>query len=515
MEPWQSWAIVGAAGAGAYWYYARSKNNNRTRGRTSSLLSQAQRKTSEMREESSKRRKKGKNTASSDRRTSDAADGSSQSVPTSGNEKTKKRKGVKKQPSQLGQTLPTNVDKKPAVDVEPEGPEDDGMDNKEFAKQLSSLRAGTSLAKPTGAPETKKTKKQGKRNEALLAPSNDKIAEPATGSSHEMSTTSSTTGADADDDLSPATSPAFGPTESAKNAGDVSDMLEAPTRGPSVLRLTQPTQPQPERQPKQKKSEPEPETKKQRQNRQKNEVKKAAREEAEKERRVLLEKQRRTAREAEGRAAKNGLGTSKPPTTSAWDKPTEGNTASTKPTAANITSSGPLPLLDTFDETAQPVGTVTKTEANGTTAAQKAWDRDMPSEEEQMKMLNELDDDGWNTVQKGGKAKRKTTAPASNQISDLEGAKAEPTTPEGSSNGHTNGYVNEKKDRNVVSNGGMNGGSKTTSGHDVGPLKSRTPHDKLDPKIWNRSNIHNHPDYDPEFPYALTGHPDDSDWAVV
>lgn len=515
MEPWQSWAIVGVAGAGAYLYYARSKNTNRTRGRTSSLLSQAQRKTSEVREESSKRRKKGKNTASSDRHTSDAADGSSQSVPTSGNEKTKKQKGGKKQASRLGQTPPTNADKNPAVDVEPPGPEDDGMDNKAFAKQLSSLRAGTSLAKPTSATETKKTKKQGKRNEDLLAPSNGKMAEPATGSSHEMSTTSSTTGADADDDLSPATSPAFGPTESAKNAGDISDMLEAPTKGLSVLRLTQSTQPQPERQPKQKKSAPEPETKKQRQNRQKNEEKKVAREEAEKERRALMEKQRRTAREAEGRAAKNGLGASKPPTTNAWDKPTEGTTTSTKPTASSTSGSGPLPLLDTFDETAKPLGTITKAEVNGTTAAQNAWDRDMPSEEEQMKMLSELDEDGWNTVPKGGKTKKRSTAPANGPKSNMEGVKAEPTASEGTSNGSTRGYVKEEKDRSFAGSGRMSEGSQTSSGIDTVPPKTKTTQSKIDPNIWNRSNIHNHPDYDPEFPYALTGHPDDSDWAVV
>ena len=485
MEPWQSWTIVGVVGASAYLYYARSKNTPRTRGRTSSIMSQAQRKASEVREESSKRRKKGKKAAPSDRRASDAAEGSSQSVPSSGKEKTKKRKGGKNKPSELRQSLPAKADdKNPEVEIESEGPDDDEMDNKEFAKQLSRLKAGTSLNKPVDSTAGKKTKKQGKRNETLKAP-----ADPAAGaSSHELSTTSSTTGADADDDLSPATSPAFGPNEGTKNAGDVSDMLQAPVKGPSVLRLTQPTEPQVDRQPKQKKAAPEPETKKQRQNRQKNEEKKAVREEAEKERRVLMEKQRRTAREAEGRLAKNGLGVSKPPATSAWEKPADASTAPVKPTTAGGS------LLDTFDETAKPAAAAAKTEIKGTTATQGNWDREIPSEEEQMRMLSELDDDGWNTVQKGGKNKKKKTVPASEQNSDTDGQKAG-----GSSNGTSNGYSKEKS---VPSLGTV-------------PSKPKMTKDKIDPKIWNRSNIHNHPDYDPEYPYALTGHPDDSDWAVV
>ena len=495
MEPWQSWAIVGVAGAGAYLYYARSTNTPRTRGRTSSIMSQAQGKASEVREESSKRRKKGKKPAPSDRRASDAAEGSSQSVPSSGKEMTKKRKGGKNQPSELRQSLPTKADdKNPKLEVESEGPDDDEMDNKEFAKQLSRLKAGTSLNKPVDSTAGKKTKKQGKRNETLKASSNGKIAEPAAGaSSHELSTTSSTTGADADDDLSPATSPAFGPNEGTKAAGDVSDMLQAPAKGPSVLRLTQPTEPQVERQPKQKKAAPEPETKKQRQNRQKNEEKKAAREEAEKERRALMEKQRRTAREAEGRPAKNGLGVSKPPATSAWEKPAHGSAAPVEATASGGS------LLDTFDETVKPVGAATKTEIKGTTTTQGNWDRDVPSEEEQMRMLSELDDDGWNTVQKGGKTKKKTTVPASGQNSDTDRQKTGAVAPKEVSNGTSNSYSKEK----------------TAPSFEAFPAKPKVTKEKVDPKIWNRSNIHNHPDYDPEFPYALTGHPDDSDWAVV
>lgn len=514
MEPWQSWAIVGVAGAGAYWYYTRSKNTDRTRGRTPSLISQTQRRSSEVPDESNKRRGKGKNAVGSDRHTSDAADGSSQSVPPSGNERTKKRKGGNKESSRLTQRPPATPEKNPTPDVASEKPEDDGMDDRELAKQLSSLKAGTSFQKLANTTKTKKTSKQGKQNESVLDQSNGKVSEPAGGaSSYELSTTSSTTGADADDDLSPATSPVFGATESTKNSGDVADMLEAPAKGPSVLRLTQPTQPEPLRQPKQKKSAPEPETKKQRQNRQKNEEKKAAREEAEKERRVLMEKQRRIAREAEGRPAKNGLGISKPPTTSPWTRPAQDSASSMEPTTINPTSNGPL--LDTFDEPVQPVGNVTKTEPNGTTATQNTWDHDMPSEEEQLRMLSELNDNGWNTVQKGGKAKKKKHALTRDQVSETDGSKAETSAAEGSSNNGPNGNSKEKKVLLATNTQDSTKEPPRFPSNGVVSSKIKTTKDQVDPKIWNQSNIHNHPDYDPEYPYALTGHPDDSDWAVV
>lgn len=508
MEPWQSWAIVGVAGAGAYLYYARSKNRNRTRGRTSSLISQTQRRASEVREESSKRRKKGKGSTSSDRPASDAAEGSSHSVPTSGNENTKKRRSGKKGPSQLAQNTATNDESKKAVEVPSEDFEDDGMDNKEFAKQLSSLKSGIPLQKPVKNTEVRKSRKPGKQNEALSHPPNGKVTVPVGGaSSHEMSTASSTTGADADDDLSPARSPVFGATEDIKHAGDVADMLEAPAKGPSVLRLTQPAQPQPERQPKGKQVTPEPETKKQRQNRQKNEEKKAAREEAEKQRRVLMEKQRRLAREAEGRPAKDGLGLSKPPTSSAWTKPAEGTAPVVAPAA--IASGNSLPLLDTFDE---PVETTTKTGFNGTTATQQSLNNDMPSEEEQLRMLGEMDDKGWNTVEKGGKSKKKKNLPLSDQVSETEGSKAEASAAGKSDNINVNGTA-----RNTESSNSKGSGEKPQKPSTNGfvPSKSQDVKNQIDPKVWNQGNIHNHPDYDPEYPYALTGHPEDSDWAVV
>ena len=163
------------------------------------------------------------------------------------------------------------------------------------------------------------------------------------------------------------------------------------------------------------------------------------------------------------------------------------------------------PLLDTLNEMAAPVGTATNTEVNGTTTMQNIWSKDLPSEEEQMKMLSEMDDDGWNTVQKGGKNKRKNATPASAQSSDLEGVKAGSNAPTGA-----NGTANKKEGPTAISNA-----SNKEDVNEAASSKIKTTKDKIDPKIWNHSNIHNHPDYDPEFPYALTGHPEDSDWAVV
>ena len=496
MEPWQSWAVVGIAGVAAYMYYAKSKNTNRTRRSTSLSIPHTQMRASEVREENSKRRKKGKSTASSDRHTSDAAEGSSQSAPTSGNEKTKKRKDRKKGPSQLTQSSTTADDRSEAIEIASEDPQDDGMDNREFAKQLSSLKSGTSLQKSANTTEVNKSKKLGKQNEVLSHPSNRNVAEPSGGAgSHEMSTTSSTTGADADDDLSPATSPPFGATESTKNAGDVADMLEAPVKGPSVLRLTQPTQPQPDHQPKEKKVVPEPETKKQRQRRKKNEEQKAAREEDEKQRRVLMENQRRVAREAEGRPAKNGLGTSKAPTTSAWAKPMEKTTSESTGSPSN--SSGLL--LDTFDSPQNDAKSSTKAETNGTTVTPKTWNNEIPSEEEQLRMLSEADDNGWNTVQKGGKAKKKKVELATNHSPDTESPKMDCSAPAPEK---VNSVNVDKHGKGILAAGSHDNEDEFQGSYSTGTTssKTKTTKDQIDSNIWNQSNIHNHPDYDPEYP---------------
>lgn len=539
MEPWQSWGIVALVGAGAYLYYSQSGKVKRGRGRIPFVPQQTQRRNSKLRDDSKGRRKRGEASGASDHVVSDVADVSSTSVPAGGKDRLKKRKGEKKPPSRLAQSSAVDVVQDEGVEVDLGDPGNDGIDNKEFARELSGLKTGTSLTKPAKSNESKRTKKQGKRNELPPEPANGGLA-PANGapSAMGMSTSSSTTGADADDDLSPATSPTLGATESTKAAGDVSDMLERPSNGPTVLRLTQPAQPQVPHQPKVQKKVEEPLTKKQRQNRQKNEEKKAARAETENERRALMEKQLRTAREAEGRPAKNGLGSSKPPVSNAWTK----SGGDVPPPSAADNNGG---LLDTFDATDSSTLSNSAYKGNGI-SEKKVWEHDLPSEEEQMRILNEMEgNDGWNTVEKSGKGKKKAAGrstesedkPAKTEMTSLL-ERAKPAADNNEHNGNdekssiskTDLLESEEKssisktdlleseEKSSISKTDMleSEEKSSASGNGTDTVSSkRKPIEKADPAIWNRSNIHNHPDYDPEYPYALTGHPDDSDWAVV
>ena len=415
MEPWKSWAIVGVVGAGAAYYYTQSGKSKRGRGRAAATPADKdlKRALGPRNDSNDTRKKKGKGKASdaSDQAVSDAADVSSASVQTSPSERAKKRKEGKQQSSKLAQSSAVGVSEERELDVgHEEEAEDEGMSNADFAKQLSQLKTGTSLTKPVTTNDTKKTRKQGKRNE--LPPENhngSSVKVNGITSSHDMSTASSTTGADADDDLSLPVSPEFGATQATTPSGlDVSDMLEPPAKGPSVIRLTEPVNQQPARQPKAQRTATEPETKKQRQNRQKNEDKKAIREQAEKERRVLLEKQLRTAREAERRPAKNGAGVSNPPSTNAWSS--SSGTAigpERQPPASNNEA-----LLDTFEETTSNANSNTNGlngSGNNISVNEKAWNRDLPSEEEQMKLINDMEsDNAWSTVP-SGKGKKKAT----------------------------------------------------------------------------------------------------------
>ena len=512
MEPWQSWSIVGVVGVGAYWYYSSQHKSARERGRATTFSQRGQRRDSALHDETKGRRKKENTSGTSSQGASDAAEVSSASAPTSGKDRLKKRKGGKNQPSQLAQGPVVDVSGDKSAEVDPSDIKESDLDNKEFAQQLASLKTGTSLNRPAGTNETKRTKKQGKRNEMPLEPANSSKANGFLGAQN-MSTTSSTTGADADDDLSPAMSPEFGAAQNVGPASGVSDMLEAPLKGPSVIRLTEPAITQPVKQSKPQKQVVEPETKKQRQNRQKNEEKKFAREQAEKERRVLLEKQLRTARESEGRPAKNGLGASKSPATNAWSKPANGS-ASKAPEAV----SDPGPLLDTFEEPTALTTIGDQLPANGTSTNQKTWDRDLPSEEDQMRMLSELDNDGWNTVEKGGKGKKKAvTASRTGESSMAPPANIHkktdyPSTEPGITTTNANSSSNKREPAPLPTAPQSVPKPVIASGDGK---KKKTMKEDIDPNVWNRSNIHEHPDYDPEYPYALTGHPDDDDWAVV
>ncbi|KAJ5677018.1 uncharacterized protein N7477_002651 [Penicillium maclennaniae] len=259
--------------------------------------------------------------------------------------------------------------------TEDEQPDED-VDHKEMARRMAAMKNGTPLP---AAPSAKSQKKKQKKATQLESGSH----------------ASSTTGAEADDDLSS--------VNAASSAGYVSDMLEAPAAGASVLRVTGNMESEPKKQKVQ--SFKQVETKKQRQQRLKNEARKEQVQEAEAERRKLLEKQLHTARESERRETAR----SQAPTSNAWQTKAapKTNGASQPPAAAPVAAPQ---LLDTFEPSAG--------------APQKKWSQNLPSEEEQMRILGASGsqvDDEWTTVpskktkKKGGKADESETSASESQ----------------------------------------------------------------------------------------------------
>ncbi|KAL9121699.1 MAG: hypothetical protein Q9187_001739 [Circinaria calcarea] len=466
MEPWQSWVVVGVAGVGA------QKTNGRVLGRV--LPATVQPQAAGRRIDTKGKRNKGKSTNISEQAVNDTADVTSASLNSSGNEKTKKRKGGKKTSSGPTKLVGDEVgnDTTPSLNID-EG-EADGMDNVEFARQLSGVKAGTSLSAPAKSSQSRKTKKLGQAN-GIVDP--ESIMVPV---HKDLSTPSSTTGADGDDDLSPTNSPPLGPATTSAGKGGVADMLEAPMSGPSILRLTEPIQPPRPSQPKTAKPVQAEETKKQRQNRQKNEARKLERQEAEKERRVLLEKQLRTAREAEGRPAKNGVPVSKPPATNRWAPPST-DSESAQPTPEASGNSSRASLLDTFEESSKPAVPDSRDgRLNGKASAEKKlWEHDMPSEEEQMRMLTELNGDGWQTVEKP-KKRDKSSVAGTEEIQSIKG-------------------VNHSKVEEDDFGVGKNNGKEKIK-------ENEKPISKVDDRGYRDGKY---------VPYAETGHPLDSDWPVA
>lgn len=388
MEPWQSWAIVIGASSLAYLYYTQQNKLKPVKARASSVSESAepQPKGTKRREET-KQKKKVESTATSEPSSSDAT---SKQVEKATNEASasKKRKTGKKAVAAPQAAPVVAVSKE-----EQEAPEDD---NKAWAEQLASLKKGTSLAPPARNDSGSRTVKQ--RNVS---------ASPA------VSSASSTGGIDADDDLSPAMSPSM-------RGGDVSDMLEARSPGPSVLRLTEPSRPQQTRKAQPQKEFEAAETKKQRQNRRKIEEKRLEREAEEKQRQALLERQRKTAREARGEPARNGVPVPKPPAVNAWTAPVGTTTA-----LPNMsTDSSNVPLLDTFDQDAESTSSSTGALNNSTAATSTTTngETELPSEEDQMRMAIE-DDAGWNTVPKGKKQKKQANG------TETDGSDYAPTLP--------------------------------------------------------------------------------------
>lgn len=239
----------------------------------------------------------------------------------------------------------------------------------------------------------------------------------------------STTGGEADDDESPINSPELHATASAPVNGDVSDMLEKPSDGPSVLKITAPTKPAQQKKAKAPATEVK-ETKKQRQNRQKAEEKKLALAEEEKARKAQLESHRRSVREAEGRAAKDGsvFMASQAPSSSAW----------TAAPAVQATNGVPSKVenLDTYEATNGHVTTKPMEEvySESEIAGSKLADElSKISEEEQIRVATE-DSGLWEQV-KTSKKNKKSKAPT-NSESETQAVKQDTS----SSNDDSNDY---------------------------------------------------------------------------
>lgn len=255
---------------------------------------------------------------------------------------------------------------------------DDGVDNRAFAQQMAQNKKNKFAAKTTTNEQKQKSVKQSKAKAINEDAGIEKLSSP-----------SSTAGIDADDDQSPITTPSV----SAADPTGVSDMLEQPTQGPSVLRLTDTAEKQ-QQKPRQSKSPQPTETKKQRQNRKKREQEKAMREEDEKDRKIMLEAQRRAAREAEGRAAKDGSAFMAAQKSSAWTgTAVNGNSQQSAPATT-------VQPLDTFDNSSKPA-IATSAKINGKENAKQGnkkpgWTEIPYSEEEQLAMLQkQAEEDEW------------------------------------------------------------------------------------------------------------------------
>lgn len=274
---------------------------------------------------------------------------------------------------------PAKTQPKATESTKPETADDDGDDelnNKEFARQLASLKEGKKFTAKSGNEKKKKKQKSVKQSQA-------KAAEPAPA---KASPPPSTDDNDADDDQSPPRSPEV----AAADASGVSDMLEAPAPGAGSLRIVPSEFTQPQKAKKQKHAAEPALTKKQRQRRKKAEASRAEADEAETDRKALMEKQRRLARISEGRAAKDGSQFMAANGKNAWKSGQPNGIAAEKP-AADVAAA---PLLDTFEKAA-PAPAAKKAPAP---AQSEGW-KSAPSEEEQMERLkSETEADEWNTV---------------------------------------------------------------------------------------------------------------------
>jgi len=364
-----SWAVAGAAGVFGWYYYTRPQSSNQgARG-----------------------------ASKSERRPSvqNALLGLTEKKTQSEAMKPKKKAPKKQQAPLSPQPQPT-----PEITVEDEKPQKDSdISTAQFAQRMTQARQGSKLAAPKSKDNRVKTVKQSIAQGAPVLSSGSSQA--------------GETGAEADDDLSPVASPAA-------NGGDVSDMLEPKSSGPTSLRLTTPLKPERERKQKESKEEV-AEGKKARQNRKKVEERRVAREEEEKARRALEERQRRSAREARGEPARNGVPVPKAPVNNPWSERNAGTEANARSTApANAASNAQL--LDTFDASS------TSSSVDGMKTSTAATSE---NEDQQMAraMKESEDESGWTTVAVPKKQQKKATSSGDATPQEAPKPKAKPAAP--------------------------------------------------------------------------------------
>ena len=367
MDSWQatqSWLIF-LGGASALGLYYLTQNKSAQPSATAARRQSVQQQQQQQQEQRPKTKRRADNERNSDE--SRAVEATA-AKPAAVNETTKKRKAPNKPQAQV-QPEPATV-----INVQEEDNDTVDLSTRQFAEQLAKVRNGTNLSAPKSKEQRQKTVKlTGANGSASLS--------------------------DVDDGVSPA-----------MNAGDVSDMLEPTSPGPSTLRLTAPAKAQKEKAARQPKGEV-VESKKARQNRLKKEQQRLQREGEEAARKVLEEKQRRAAREARGEPAKNGIAVSQPPTSNAWTASKSAQPATEDTASAN----NGTPLLDTFDaeSSASSNGAEPSTAATSTTGTETAHpEHDGHSEEEQMAMAMKQSEDesGWTTVAVPKKQQKKKPA---------------------------------------------------------------------------------------------------------
>ncbi|KAI9670620.1 MAG: hypothetical protein M1831_005840 [Alyxoria varia] len=426
MEPWQSWTAAVVLGAGAYLYYRQPLATNARAGKAQKT-------------EPSKANSKGRNNEKS----SKDVEPERSPAPSKDSKASKKRKPRKETPvDSSGPEEPLAAPEKKAFELDAE--------DADWAKQLDAAKRGVNM-KPSAS--------SGKN----VAAGSSLRQEPGI----------------PDDSSATVTS-----------GNDVSDMLQAPAAGPSVVRVTGEEK---AKEAKPRKASPARETKKQRQNKKKAEEKKAMQEEQEKERQKQLENQRRSAREARGEPAKNGLAPSKAQP-NAWAQPVSNGETDGLPNGQATKASAPL--LDTFDQDAPSTSSSeqpAQPPANGRKIPN--LQQDLPSEEEQMEAIQQMN--GWNEVTKKGK-KKNSAAPSTPPV--------EPGTKE---NTKQNDYATTSTHDLV-------------SGHVQGPSPAYVPSKakasqqnptNKDAKS-SSSNAYAALEAATSFAAGEKAHPADSDWAV-